>query len=57
MQIDGNPLAIRQNQLDREGLRQEAMRLRKSFSGKSGKTEITVLVKKNVRITETVLNV
>lgn len=31
MQIDGNPLAIRQNQLDREGLRQEAMQLKKEF--------------------------
>lgn len=37
MQIDGNPLAIRQNQLDREGLGPEAMQLKKEFSGKSGK--------------------
>ena len=31
MQIDGNQLAIRQNQLDQEGLHQEAMQLKKEF--------------------------
>lgn len=31
MQIDGNQLAIRQNQLDQEELHQEAMQLKKEF--------------------------
>ena len=37
MKIDGNELAIRQNDLDREGHRKEAMAIKKEFlSGNSG---------------------
>lgn len=56
MKIDGNELAIRQDQLEKEGRHQESWAVKQEFYARSGRRGITAPARKPVPITATALN-
>ena len=57
MKIDGNELAIKQNDLDREGRHEEAMAIKREFLKQVRESGDHCPVRRPVLITATALNV
>ena len=56
MKIDGNELAILQNDLDRRGQKQEAWKVKQEFLKQVRRAGITVPVRRSARTMATALN-